>query len=88
MQIIGLLAGLITLLTYVPQAIQTLKTRQAKDLSLGTLIMVAAGAGLWLTYGLLGRLPAIWVTNIVVLALSLCILTIKITSEFKSQKRA
>jgi MtN3 and saliva related transmembrane protein len=83
MEIIGIIAGLLTLLTYVPQAFKTIKTQQTRDLSLVTLLFLSAGAFFWVLYGLLGKLPAVWITNIVVLALGLIILVIKLKNGRK-----
>jgi MtN3 and saliva related transmembrane protein len=83
MEIIGIIAGLLTLLTYVPQAFKTIKSQQTRDLSLVTLLFLSAGAFFWVLYGLLGKLPAVWITNIVVLALGLIILVIKLKNGRK-----
>jgi len=83
MEIIGITAGLLTLLTYVPQAFKTIKTQQTRDLSLVTLLFLSAGAFFWVIYGLTGKLPAVWITNIVVLALGLIILVIKLKNGRK-----
>lgn len=78
METIGLLAGLLTLSTYIPQAIKTLKTRQTRDLSLPTYLMLVASAGLWIIYGLGRDLPSVWITNSVVGILALLILLFKL----------
>ena len=83
MEIIGIIAGLLTLLTYIPQAFKTIKTQQTRDLSLVTLLFLSAGAFFWVLYGLLGMLPAVWITNILVLALGLIILIIKLKNGRK-----
>jgi len=84
MQIIdvtGVLAGAITLLTYVPQSIKTLRTRKTRDLSLLTLTMLALSAALWVVFGIAKDLPAVWVTNLVVTVLGLTILVVKIKNS-------
>ena len=81
MGIIGFLAGLLTLLTYVPQAAHTIRTGKTRDLSLATLFMLSLGALLWVIYGLNNRLPAVWLTNSVVFLLSLAILSVKLRDE-------
>jgi MtN3 and saliva related transmembrane protein len=78
MELLGILAGGLTLLTYVPQAIQTISTRKTRDLSLITLILLFSSALLWVIYGLYKSLPAVWATNSVVACLGLIILSIKI----------
>lgn len=78
MEVVGILAGVLTLLTYVPQSIKTIKTKKTRDLSLGTLLLLCASALLWVAYGLGKDLPAIWITNSVVALLGLSSLFVKI----------
>jgi MtN3 and saliva related transmembrane protein len=76
--LIGYIAGLLTLVVFVPQVIKTITTKQTKDLSLLTFIIVFIGATLWIIYGLdLGK-PQIWAANLVVACLSLVILGYKL----------
>ncbi len=48
---LGLLAGTLTTISFVPQVWQTWKTRSTKDLSLGMLLIFTLGIALWLIYG-------------------------------------
>jgi len=50
---LGLLAGLLTTISFLPQAIKTWKTKSAKDLSLQMFLIFCTGVVLWLAYGLL-----------------------------------
>ena len=77
-QILGLLAGTITSITFLPQVIKIWKTRSAKDLSLLMLLLLMLGVILWLTYGLLVKDAAIIYTNSMVLAMSLILLYFKL----------
>ena len=77
-QILGLAAGTITSITFLPQVIQIWKTKSAKDLSLFMLILLILGVLLWLTYGLLVKDAAIIYTNSMVLAMSLILLYFKL----------
>ena len=52
-QILGLVAGTITSITFLPQVIHIWKTKSAKDLSLLMLLLLILGVILWLTYGLI-----------------------------------
>jgi MtN3 and saliva related transmembrane protein len=78
MEAVGVVAGVLTLLTYVPQSVKTIRTRQTRDLSLITLILLVASALLWVAYGLGKHLPAVWLTNTVVALLGLAILYTKL----------
>ena len=58
--IIGLAAGALTTVAYLPQVVKTWKTRSAGDLSLGMFGILFAGIFLWLVYGIMiGSLPVI-----------------------------
>ncbi len=77
-KIIGLVAGLLTTLSFVPQVVKTWKSKSAKDLSLVMFLLYCAGVGLWTIYGvMINELPVIlW--NIITLVLALVILFFKI----------
>ena len=77
-EILGLVAGTITSITFVPQVIKIWKTKSAKDLSLVMLLLLIAGVLLWLTYGLLIKDTAIIYTNSMVLGMSMIMLFFKL----------
>ena len=52
---LGLAAGTLTTLAFVPQVIKVWRTRSARDISLPTFAALAVGIVLWLAYGLLIR---------------------------------
>ncbi|HET6924910.1 MAG TPA: SemiSWEET family transporter [Candidatus Saccharimonadales bacterium] len=81
MEIIGYLAGLLTLVGYLPQTIKTIRTRKTRDLSLPTFLIIGTSAVLWTVYGLHTHTPSIWVTNGVVTACSLIILVLKVRED-------
>jgi MtN3 and saliva related transmembrane protein len=75
--LVGLLAGTLTTIAFIPQLQQTWRTRSAQDVSLGMLITFVTGVFLWLIYGLmLGALPVI-LANVITLVLTLAILILK-----------
>jgi MtN3 and saliva related transmembrane protein len=76
-QILGLAAGTITSITFVPQVIQIWKTKSAKDLSLMMLLLLITGVLMWLSYGIIVKDTAIIYTNSMVLAMSLIMLYFK-----------
>jgi MtN3 and saliva related transmembrane protein len=77
MNSVGYIAGLLTLLGYLPQTIKTIRTHHTKDLSTPTFLIIGTSAVLWTIYGLGSAKPAIWVTNGVVTICSFVILSIK-----------
>ncbi len=77
-QIIGLVAGTITSITFLPQVIRIWKTRSAKDLSMAMMLMLIVGTSLWLSYGLMIKDAAIIYTNSMVLLMSLIMMFFKL----------
>jgi len=77
-EVLGLAAGTITSITFLPQVIRIWKTRSVKDLSLVMVLLLVAGTVCWLTYGLLKKDAAIIYTNVMVLIMSLVIFYFKI----------
>ncbi|HWQ38936.1 MAG TPA: SemiSWEET transporter [Burkholderiales bacterium] len=75
---IGLAAGILTTLAFVPQLLKIYATRSGRDVSLRTFLIFSTGVALWLVYGLLiGSLPII-LANVVTLVLALTIIALKI----------
>ena len=75
---LGLLAGTLTTLAFIPQVIKIWKTKHTADISLGMFAIFSLGVLLWLLYGIeTGALPVI-IANAVTLGLSLTILVFKI----------
>ena len=52
---IGLMAGALTTVAFVPQVLKTWRSRSAGDLSLSMLLIFNAGVALWVIYGLAMR---------------------------------
>jgi MtN3 and saliva related transmembrane protein len=77
-EILGLVAGTITSVTFLPQVIKIWQTKSAKDLSLLMLLLLMLGVVLWLIYGLVVMSAAIIYTNSMVLAMSLIMLYFKL----------
>jgi MtN3 and saliva related transmembrane protein len=78
LQILGLAAGTITSVTFLPQVIHVWKTKSAKDLSLTMLLLLMLGVIMWLTYGILAKDTAIIYTNSMVLIMSIVLLIFKL----------
>ena len=76
--ILGLAAGVLTTIAFLPQMLQISQTKSAKDVSYVMLIVFMSGLLLWLVYGIiLGALPVI-LANGVTLCFNLIILWLKI----------
>lgn len=82
-EIIGYIAAFLTTISFFPQAIHTIKTRDTSGISLLMYVSFSIGVACWLTYGLLLRNPTIVIANSVTLVLATIILTIKIQNIAK-----
>jgi MtN3 and saliva related transmembrane protein len=75
---IGFIAGTLTTASFLPQVIQTIKTRKTKDLSLGMYTALSVGVFLWLIYGIALNSPPVYLTNGITFILASVILYLKI----------
>ena len=75
---LGLVAGALTTIAFLPQLLKTWKSKSATDVSLETLAIFSLGVFLWLIYGIyLHALPII-LANLLTLIFNLIILGLKI----------
>lgn len=76
--LLGYIAATCSTISFLPQVIQTVKTRRTKDISLEMYIVLLTGAILWTWYGFILLSPPIYVTNIIISVLSSVILILKL----------
>jgi MtN3 and saliva related transmembrane protein len=75
---LGYTAATLTTVSFVPQAWLSFRTRDVSGISLGMYSVFTIGIALWLAYGLmLGAWPIV-LANSITLALSSCILAMKL----------
>jgi MtN3 and saliva related transmembrane protein len=85
---LGYLAAALTTLSFVPQALLTLRTREVHGISAAMYSVFTVGVALWLAYGWrLGEWPII-IANAVTLVLAATILTIKLVVEWQQRTGA
>jgi MtN3 and saliva related transmembrane protein len=60
---IGIAAGILTSVSLIPQLIKIIREKKAGDISYGMLIILIAGLGCWVWYGLLQEDLPIIITN-------------------------
>ena len=73
-ELTGYAAAVLTTLSFVPQVIHTLRTRDTRAISLGMYLLFSAGVALWLIYGItIGSWPVI-LANAVTLVLASTVL--------------
>jgi len=77
-EIIGYLAGFLTTVALLPQALKSWKSKHTKDVSLGWITILIVGVTLWFVYGLfIGSKPVI-LANLFTLILAILILFMKL----------
>ena len=76
-ELVGYSAAIVGASIFLPQVIQTVKTKETKSLSLPTFLLLNLNNSLWLTYGLLTEDAAIVLSQVFVLPMSLTILFYK-----------
>jgi len=75
---LGIAAGTLTTVSFLPQVIKTFSTKHTKDISLLMYVLFSVGLVLWTIYGLqLGSWPVI-IANSVTLVLSFTIIYLKL----------
>jgi MtN3 and saliva related transmembrane protein len=83
-EIIGYCAAFLTTIAFLPQAIQSWRTRDLSGISVGMYSLFTIGVGLWLIYGLIIEKWPLIVANALTFALALSILVLKLRAG-KSQ---
>lgn len=78
---VGYVAATLTTLSFMPQAVLTLRTREVHGISVGMYSIFTAGVALWIAYGwVLGQWPII-VANAVTFVLAATILATKLVVD-------
>ena len=75
---IGLVAGTLTTVSFVPQVFRCWRRRSAEDLSLAMLLAFTAGVALWDVYGLMLRAWPIILANGITLLLAMVLVAMKV----------
>ena len=82
-------AAILSTLSFAPQAWKIIKSRETKDISVGMYLLTVAGFVAWITYGMMIRTPwPIVGSNVICLALSAFILTMKLLPQKKKEEVA
>jgi MtN3 and saliva related transmembrane protein len=83
--IIGTVAGILVLLSFIPQIMKAYKTKKMFDVSAHLMILIASGMFLWVIYGFIRSEPVIIGTNATGVALNITLLVMKLRYD-KMQK--
>jgi MtN3 and saliva related transmembrane protein len=77
-ELLGIMAGILTTTSFIPQVLHVLKTKSTKDISLSMFTIFSSGVFCWLIYGILKHSPAMIMSNAFVFVLASIILILKI----------
>jgi MtN3 and saliva related transmembrane protein len=75
--LLGVCAGTLTTLSFVPQALKSWRRRSVADLSLTMLLAFTAGVVCWIVYGVMLNAWPIIIANVVTLVLALALIAMK-----------
>lgn len=80
---IGFLAAFLTTVSFLPQVIQTITTKDTSGISFWMYFIFVSGIAMWLLYGIFIHNPIIIVANIITFLLAGTILVVKICNTKK-----
>ena len=75
---IGFFAAFLTTISFVPQALKTIRTKSTDGISLGMYLLFNLGIACWLAYGLLTNDVPLILANSITIMLTATILVMKI----------
>ena len=64
-EIIGYLAGIFIMISFIPQVIKSYKTKNVGDISLGLIIATIIGTIFWIIYGIMINSMPLIIMNII-----------------------
>tara|TARA_B100000315_G_scaffold242468_1_gene264678 strand:+ start:746 stop:1003 length:258 start_codon:yes stop_codon:yes gene_type:complete len=76
--LLGLFAGTLTTIAFIPQVVKSWKSKSTRDVSLGMFLVLCAGIVLWLIYGFLTNDVPLIAANGVTIILAGAILIMKV----------
>ncbi|AHG92756.1 hypothetical protein J421_5221 (plasmid) [Gemmatirosa kalamazoonensis] len=76
--LLGTVAGVLTVASFVPQVVRAWRTRRTRDLSLGTFALLITSGTLWMIYGALAADWPVVATNGGMVALNAALAAAKI----------
>ncbi len=82
-EILGYISATLTTIAFLPQIIKTVKTKSAKDVSMGMFVLFTCGVFLWIVYGFLTMAMPVLIANAVIFCLALAQIILKIKYDKK-----
>jgi MtN3 and saliva related transmembrane protein len=88
-EVFGVIASITMILGYLPQAIETIRTRNTDGIALPTFLMMAVGGFCFMIQGLIHKPSILWalfLTNLVTSSCSTIVFCIKIYNDYFKKK--
>lgn len=76
-EIIGLLGGFLSCITFVPQIFKTWKSKSVEDISVSSFLIVLFSTLIWIGYGFMKDSISVIITNIIVFFTAVIMLWMK-----------
>jgi MtN3 and saliva related transmembrane protein len=76
--VIGIIAGILVLSSFIPQLHKAYKTKRMSDVSIYLMGLIASGMLLWVVYGIIRRDPVIIGTNATGFVLNIILMILKL----------
>lgn len=86
--LLGYLAAIASMASFIPQAWKIIRSRQTKDISVGMYLLTVSAFALWLAYGIALRQWPLVVSNGLCFALSAFILAMTLLPQRQKDKVA
>lgn len=86
-EVLGLLAGTLTTISFLPQVWQVWKSKSAKDISLGMYSLFVLGVAMWLGYGVLVSSAPVFLANTITLILAGAVLVMKVIFDRRDRNQ-
>ena len=87
--VLGWVASITMILGYLPQAIQTIRTRNTDGIALPTFLMMGIGSACFMLQGILHQPDTLWalfITNLITTICSCIVFGIKIYNDYFKKK--
>ena len=88
-EVFGVIASITMILGYLPQAIETIRTRNTDGIALPTFLMMAVGGICFMVQGIIHKPDILWalfLTNLVTSSCSMIVFCIKIYNDYFKNK--
>ncbi|MDD5136614.1 MAG: SemiSWEET transporter [Candidatus Omnitrophica bacterium] len=76
--LVGMVAGICTTISFLPQVVKIVRTKHTRDISLPMYVIFSLGVFMWACYGFMTNSLPIILANTVTLALAFYILSAKV----------